>query len=49
MKIKFYNAKDVLYVVTEMEDTMNVFEEDTILDNLNEEESKSTLKKKNLS
>ena len=49
MKRKFYNAKDVLCLVTYMEDTMNVFEEDTILDNLNEEESKSTLKKKNLS
>ena len=49
MKIKFYNAKDVLHVVTDMEDTMNVFEEDTIMEDLDEEESKSTPKKKNLS
>ena len=49
MKIKFYNAKDVLCLVTYMEDTMNVFEEDTIMEDLDEEESKSTPKKKNLS
>ena len=36
MERKFDNAKDVLCVVTEMEDPIKIFEEDTMMEDLYE-------------
>ena len=44
----FDNEKDVLCVVTDMEDLMKTSEEENMLENLDEEKSKSILKNRRL-
>ena len=45
---KFYNVKDVMCVVTYMEDPMKTFEDNNITEYLNEEEENSILNKKRI-
>ena len=45
---KFDNEKDMLCMVTEMEDLIKVFKEENTPENLNEDAEYSTLKKKRL-
>ena len=42
----FDNAKDVLCVLTDLENMMKIFEENNIMEDLYEEEAKSILKNK---
>ena len=46
MERKFSNAKNVLCVVTYMEDMIKTFEEENMPEDLDKEEEKSILKKK---
>ena len=48
MERKFDNAKDFLCVVTYMEDTMKIYGDKNIQEFLDEEESKSIMRKKRL-
>ena len=48
MEREFDNEKDGMCVVTEMEYTMKKFEEKNMMEYLDEEEAKFTLKKKRL-
>ena len=48
MERKFDNTKGVMYVITDMEDTLKQFEEKNMMGYLYEEEENFNLKKKKL-